>query len=162
MLGTTWKERNFRYWIRRSMLSSIAFMIAFFVGLFYISLAAGLLQGASGNLFAQVIIVAIFTIALVWSTAAATNAYRPIVAAVRSKDVDALRAVVGRRSRGKAAAGGVSGLGLGFGAFAGSSFATGLLAVGSVFIVGWPLVMFVMSFRRYYSAEECLAVLEST
>jgi xanthine/uracil permease len=160
-LGTTWQRRNLRYWTRRFMLSSIAFMIASFVGLFYISFARGLLKAASENPLAQKIIVAGFAVALMWSTAAAVLAYRPIMVAEKTEDLHALREIVNQRGRRKAAGGGISGIGVGIGALAGSSFAIGLLAFGSVFIVGWPLVMFAMSFRRYYSAEECLAVLES-
>jgi hypothetical protein len=46
------------------------------------------------------------------------------------------------------------------GAVVHTALAIVVLAAGAVFLIGWPIVMFLMSFRRYYSAEEALAVLE--
>jgi hypothetical protein len=159
MLGTTWAKRGPRYWLRRAALSILPGVMALAVTAAYAGLARGLLSAARYPV-AEVLIIVVFAIGAVWSTWAALNAYWPIIRAERARDVQALRDIVDRKPN-RTERGGIAGSGLGLGALAGNGVATGLLAFGAVFIVGWPIVMFAMSFRRYFSAEEFLAVLEA-
>jgi hypothetical protein len=78
---------------------------------------------------------------------------------MRNKDVLALREIVNRpteRRGGSTAAGS----GLGFAAWVGNGAATAVLGIGAVFVVGWPIVMLCLTFGRYFSVAECLAVID--
>lgn len=157
-LGTTWVRRGPAYWFRRTLISLGSAAVCFFVGLIYVSVAIGLWSAADSSVARTCIVVA-FVVAGVWSTAAAIRAFRPAVVAMRNKDITALRDLVDRPAKRRWGAT-AAGSGIGFAGLAGSGVAVAVLGLGSIFVIGWPIVMLALSFRRYWSIAECLAVIE--
>jgi hypothetical protein len=158
-LGTTWATRGPRYWLRRAGLSFVLGMAAVFFVAAYAGILHGLWQVTHGAV-AHAVVAVIVIGAAVWSIAAAIRAYYPTIVAERDEDLDALRAIVGHRSPAARRRAG-AGVAVGGAALAGSTAAGGVLAFGAVLLIGVPIVMFLMSLRRYCSAAEALAVLES-
>jgi hypothetical protein len=150
-LGTSWHQRGFEYLLRRALLSFTAFVVFFFWGFLYLALTLGALDASSKHPPVHAMVAIGSAVVLAWSTAAAFYDHRLVSAAEKANDVEALRAIVNTRARGRTGGGGLHG----------RPFAVKLLRLGLVAYIGWPIMVLVTSFRHYYSPEECLAALES-
>lgn len=157
-LGTTWATRGFRYWLRRILISLGFAAMCFFFLVTYVGVAYGLLTVVRSQA-GRIGIIGLFALGAVWSTLSAWQAIRPGRIAMRHKDIVVLRELAShptKSRRGTTA----SGAGLGLAALAGNGAATALVGLGSVFVVGWPMVLLVRTFGRYFSIAECLATTE--
>ena len=150
-LGTSWHQRGFEYLLRRGLLSFTTFIVVLFWGFVYLALTLGALDASSERPLVHALVAIGSGVVLAWSTAAAFYDHRLISAAEKTNEIEALRAIVDTRGRGRTGGRGLRG----------RPFAVKLLRLGLVFYIGWPIMMLVTSFRHYYSPEECLAALES-
>lgn len=155
LLGKTWYRRGFPYWTRRVGLSVAYLIMLACTGGF----VAGVLIGVATNMsgIGRLVVLVLIVSAIVMS---GVTAFRSIQRTPEEKEAGrpmAFRAKP-KASRMKIGAVSGSGLGLGIGAYGGSAVAGAFVAVGSIFVIGWALVFFVISLQRYLSVEEYEAV----
>ena len=139
MLGTSWYRRDASYWAHRACVSlvmlTILALFALFVGAIVDAIATSL-QGA-----ARVLLLALAGATVVASVIAAARQQRQPASTNLPRPAT------------------VNGAGLGVSARIGSPIGGAVLLVVYLIGIGWPLLWFVLSFRRHLGPAEVAAVL---
>ncbi|MFI5777330.1 hypothetical protein [Nocardia sp. NPDC051570] len=155
-LGKTWHKRRFAYWRKRAfaaffILLGFAFTIWFAATIFYVAAT----ETDSGF---RVFCLTALSLALSWNLFTGLRAFTRYRKSMKS-GVPISLAEAHKPSASRS--GGTGGLGLGVSALGGSVVAGAFVVIGSVFVVGWMVVMVLIAFGRYLNEDELKAVQEA-
>jgi hypothetical protein len=158
LFGTTWARRGWRYWWRRFWIAVFCTLVAALQVSIAVGIWSSLVDSASGRP-AKIAISAVFGLMVFGGIIWAAVGWWRVLKLQRNGDIAALRAIVNKSgsNRKKGAAAGSL---LGIGGLAGFPAAALGLLVGTFAALGWVFVIMLMSYGRYYTIEEYLAVHE--
>ncbi|MVU78964.1 hypothetical protein GPX89_17135 [Nocardia sp. ET3-3] len=147
--GTSWYDRDFRYWRLRAYMSAIA-IVGLALILILVALAIVVIFSAASSWPIRSVLLALGALAIAWSC---YSAYRTLKRAPEDRAQDKPFGFP-KTSRAKKSRAGGAGMGLGTAASGGVGPAGGLLALGGLFVVGQAIGFVLVTFQRYLNEEE--------
>ncbi|MGC4932560.1 hypothetical protein ACLQ3C_02600 [Gordonia sp. DT30] len=147
--ATSWYDRGFAYWRRRCWLTAFALLLALAVSVGISALIVALVDLIASPV-GRVGAIAVAAIPVVWSC------YSAYLTPRRPPEDRAAHHPMSFAPQNPAhvRVGGAAGVTTGLTATAGSSLAGGLLAVGSLFLVGQALGLLAITLGKYVSEDE--------